>query len=74
MTDDNAEPGFPSHRIMVDDENIERARSILPDDQRSLVRAGCQIWRMPPEVDMWAEPMGLPLSFWPDPRTTALFR
>ena len=72
MTDDNAEPRFPSHRLVIDNDNIEHARSIMPDDQRSLVRAGCQIWRMPPEVDKWVEPMGVTLSFWPDTQRGAL--
>lgn len=66
MTDDIDTSRFPAHRIVVNDNNIDTVKSTLPDDQSDLIRPGCLMWRMPPDVDTWMEPMGVTLTYWPE--------
>ncbi len=70
IEDDTAR--FPDHHLVVTAENIDAVRSTLPDDQQSLIEPGCLVWRMPPGVDEWAEPMGVTMTYWPQDRRGAL--
>lgn len=72
MTDDIDTSRFPAHQIVINDDNIDAVKSTLPDDQQSLIEPGCLVWRMPPGVDEWAEPMGVTMTYWPQDRRGAL--
>ena len=63
---------FPDHHVIVTGNNIEQVRRTLPEDQRGLIRVGCVTWRMPEDVDTWAEPMGATLTYWPEDARGAL--
>ncbi len=72
MNEDIATSRFPAHRTVVTERNIDTVRSILPDDQRALIRIGCLTWRMPPDVDTWVEPCGVTMTYWPEGARGAL--
>lgn len=71
MMDDQA-PWLPDHHVIVTPDNLDAVRSRLPDDQREAITVGCITWRMPDDVDTWAEPCGTTLTYWPETRRGAL--